>query len=130
MRLAHVVDPETGCWRWTAALTSRGYGETWDGATVVLAHRASYEKHKGAISDGLCLDHLCRNRACINPDHLEPVTVAENNRRGKNVKLNWEKVCAIRARADEPNWSLALEFGVARPTISNILSRRIWREAS
>lgn len=69
------------CWIWTAA-TTKGYGVFWDGSAVVYAHRWSYEHHVGPIPDGLVLDHLCRIPACVNPTHLEPVTLAENTERG------------------------------------------------
>lgn len=70
-----------GCWLWTAALIT-GYGSFWDGVRTVLAHRWSWEAANGAIPEGLVLDHLCRNRRCVNPDHLEPVTAPENTLRG------------------------------------------------
>jgi hypothetical protein len=76
-----------GCWLWTGS-KSTGYGLFAVGSTLdesrrkVRAHRWSYEALKGAIPAGLDLDHLCRVRACVNPDHLEPVTRGENARRG------------------------------------------------
>lgn len=74
-----------GCWLWTASLNHYGYGQFRDGSTVSRAHRLAYVEANGSIPDGLQLDqldHLCRNRACVNPDHLEPVTQRTNNRRG------------------------------------------------
>ena len=70
------------CWEWTGAVTSRGYGEIHDDGHMRQAHRVVYELLVGPILDGLDLDHLCRNRRCVNPDHLQPVTHRENMRRG------------------------------------------------
>lgn len=68
------------CWDWTGGLDRDGYGQFWDGRTV-HAYRYGYEVFKGAIPSGMQLDHLCRNKKCVRPDHLEPVTVGENKRR-------------------------------------------------
>lgn len=71
----------SGCWEWTARLNACGYGTVkWNGKSW-LAHRAAYTLAVGTIPDGMELDHLCRNRACINPDHLEPVTHKQNMER-------------------------------------------------
>lgn len=74
--------PESGCWLWLDQDNSSGYGVYWDGMRGWLAHRFSYEHFVGPIPEGLGLDHLCRVRCCVNPTHLEPVTIQENIRRG------------------------------------------------
>lgn len=74
--------PLAGCWLWMGCC-SNGYGHMRRQKRCVLAHRFSYELHKGPIPEGLELDHLCRIPSCVNPDHLEPVTSAENTRRGR-----------------------------------------------
>jgi hypothetical protein len=74
------------CWLWLAYTNSDGYGlfAIWeDGHThTERAHVVAWGVTRGAVPDGLVLDHLCRIRSCVNPDHLEPVTNAENIRRG------------------------------------------------
>lgn len=73
-----------GCWEWPGAKTGNGYGVIGRGRRGegnVLVHRAAYEELVGPIPEGQHLDHLCRNKACLRPAHLEPVSQAENNRR-------------------------------------------------
>lgn len=81
--LARVEQTELGCWEWHGARNDRGYGQLRVDGRVQSTHRLSYEIHVGPIPDGLQLDHLCRNRCCCNPQHLEPVTPAVNTRRGE-----------------------------------------------
>ena len=78
------VDLNTGCWNWTAHINRDGYGMIRVSREHGLgsSHRVSYKLFRGVIPEGLELDHLCRNRACCNPEHLEPVTKRENQRRG------------------------------------------------
>lgn len=79
---------DSGCIEWIAGLYRNGYGHfhttqtPTEKARDVYAHRWSYEHHVGPIPEGLSIDHLCRNRRCINPEHLEPVTHRENTLRG------------------------------------------------
>jgi hypothetical protein len=76
------AEPMSGCWLWLAGCYTNSYGMFWDGEREVRAHRFAYERYRGPISAGLQLDHLCRVKVCVNPSHLEPVTLRENVRRG------------------------------------------------
>ncbi len=75
-------EPNSGCWLWLGSLTHNGYGSIWANGRLKRAPRVSYELHVGIIPHGLEIDHLCRVRCCVNPDHLEAVTRKENARRG------------------------------------------------
>ena len=81
--------PDLGpCWEWTASLEGNGYGHFWSGSRsdgsrkVVSSYRWAYEHLVAPVADGLELDHLCRNRPCVRPSHIEPVTHRENVLRG------------------------------------------------
>jgi hypothetical protein len=123
------IDPDTGCWIWTRYINPRGYGRLVRGGEQ-LAHRVLYRFHRGEIPDGLDLDHLCRNRACVNPDHLEPVTIRENNRRGALTKLTAEKVRQIRDLCSQ-GWlqtDIAAAYGVTPQAIYRVKTRQCWKD--
>ena len=67
-----------GCWPWTQSVGSHGYGQTWDGTTVRLAHRVAWTLTYGPIPDELTVDHICRNRRCCNVEHLRLLTNVDN----------------------------------------------------
>lgn len=77
-----IPEPNTGCWLWLMAICADGYGRISIERRSRLAHRASWEAHRGVIPTGLVIDHVCRNRACVNPDHLRVTTIGDNVRCG------------------------------------------------
>lgn len=86
-RFWNKVNKTDTCWLWTAAVNKpdpNGYGMFWNGERLVTAHRLAYIDAVGSIPDGADLDHLCRVRRCVRPDHLEPVSRSENLIRGIN----------------------------------------------
>lgn len=126
----YVLNKETGCWDWIASKNQDGYGQFKLNSKMLKAHRVSYHNFKGPIPEGLQLDHLCSNRSCINPDHLEPVTQAVNNRRGDLAKLTQAQVDEIRLKYSTGNYSqtvLGEEYRVSRPLIGNIVRNEIWK---
>ena len=109
-RLGELISPEpnTGCWLWLGCFSDTGYGSLYYAGRNQNAHRLVYEHFIGPVPTGLHLDHLCRVRGCVNPEHLEPVTCRENLRRGthRNVsaEINASKTHCIRGHAfDETN---------------------------
>lgn len=87
VRVNAKIDFTGPCWLWTASKTGNGYGKIWWTAEqrLVPAHRVVYELLVGPIPDGMELDHLCRTPACVNPEHLEPVSHRINMLRGLTV---------------------------------------------
>lgn len=79
------VKKTSSCWFWTGA-NSNGYGLWNNSGKLLSVHRLSYEQHVGEIAEGMEIDHLCKNRNCVNPEHLEAVTHLTNTERGSNYK--------------------------------------------
>lgn len=81
-RIKGRIEPDvTGCWLWTGRLDRDGYGRVQMGDRDAMAHRVVRKLLAGPLSTGLQIDHLCRVRNCVNPEHLEEVTTQENSRR-------------------------------------------------
>lgn len=131
----------TPCWIWKRTRSRKGYGMVWDKQRnrLGMAHRVVYEQEGGTIPDGLQLDHLCQQRACVNPEHLEPVTQAVNQQRGANARLTREQADEIRRRgrvgmegrrqgrqSGESLAALAREFGVSHPVVTGIVRGHLW----
>ena len=93
-RLESKLDKSGECWMWTGAKRPNGYGAIgMPRGGVESVHRVSYEIYVGPIPDEHHIDHLCRNRGCANPAHLEPVTQAENNRRAGAARRSNQTHC-------------------------------------
>lgn len=131
----------SGCWLWSGAMERHGYGRLFgsDGH-IQSAHRASWEIHNGPIADGLCVCHRCDTPACVNPSHLflgsqrENIQDASRKRRTPlgerqgHSKLKNAEVLEIRrlAASGEKQKDIGRRFGIAQPTVSEIVARRRW----
>ena len=94
------IDLETGCWVWTGAVQSNGYGrfrENGRGSKVLMAHRFAYEALVGPIPAGWDLDHKCRNRACVNPKHHTPMPHRDNAWRANSLRFHQMEPDALTA---------------------------------
>lgn len=89
-----VAKADGQCWEWRGAKTNQGYGTFARTHGTRVAHRISWELTRGPIPDGLTIDHLCRNRGCVNPSHLEPVTNRENVLRGEGITAHLARTTA------------------------------------
>jgi hypothetical protein len=116
----------TPCWIWQRAMDGNGYGSTY----TEKAHRMMYRRYVGAIPTGLDLDHLCRQRACVNPAHLEPVTRAVNTQRGVRAKLSQSEVDEIRVRwaTGETQTDIARRFKISSRHTSGIVRGVNWAD--
>jgi hypothetical protein len=121
-RFLSYIDINNECWEWQGKKNHLGYGRFKIGRKSFGAHRVSYELFIGQIAEGLELDHTCRVRHCVNPNHLEPVSHAENMRRAfafihanKDHEPEWKHlkqgricgICRSRSRKKNNNWKVA-----------------------
>jgi hypothetical protein len=119
---------ETPCWIWTGSLTPKGYGQMSGGRR---AHKVFFERECGPVPEGLQLDHLCHQRACVRPDHQEPVTGAINVRRGDRTPLTARDVRSIRTfvALGMSQAKTAALYSIGQPAVSRIVNRRRWSDA-
>ena len=135
MRAKVRVDYETDCWNWVGATAGNGYPKfrrpaKWYGRREVEpAHRGMYEIYFGPVDSSLHLDHLCRNKKCVNPYHLEPVTHAENIRRGNTAKLRNSQVRSIKEMLRNGVYitEISNKLGVSYNCIRDIKYGRTWK---
>lgn len=125
------VNEETGCWEWQATRNKLGYGRVSIDGKNILAHRAMYELLVGPIPDGKSLHHKCFNPRCCNPDHLLPMTHAENRQQADVAIFTPEKVRLIRRAFGMKNFKMgtrrvASKLGVKRHVVHDILRGKSW----
>jgi HNH endonuclease len=130
-------EPYSGCWIWTAAVDRTGYGVIGLGTRkdgIGRAHRVSYQLFKGEIPKGMFVTHSCDTPLCVNPEHLNVATHADNMiemvNRGRSLtgprKLKASDVREIRSSHDK-NVDLAKRFSVDPSTISYVRRNHTWR---
>lgn len=123
-----VTIDDNGCWLWIGAKNSAGYAvalrKPKTTSLHIRMHRKSYELYKGEIPEGLVIDHLCRVRHCINPDHLEPVTIKENTLRSPLVNKKHDKFC-LHGHEYTPETTFMRKTGIRNcRTCKNISGRK------
>lgn len=123
------VDKTQTCWLWTGSGTPTGYGQIGVNGRKQYVHRYAYELLVGPIPEGLTIDHLCRNPPCVNPSHMEPVTQAENTRRGVPTKADCD-VCGRRVGSSVLGRHRATHFAEKKPPKPSVRRRVICSSCS
>lgn len=136
-RIGYVIDPQRECWIWTGAVARNGYGRVGvpGDRRTVQAHVLYYAR-AGKVKRTRDLDHTCRRRYCVNPDHLELVSRSENSWRGAKAKLTRAAVAEIREAAARRTGSsvrafavpMAKKYGVREHTIRQVVMGIRWRD--
>lgn len=131
-QLVKIGDPDD-CWQWIGSINKRtGYGKKQYKGVTCLAHIWMWEMLFGPIPDGKVINHLCSNRSCVNPHHLEVVNQAENCRHGNGAKLTKEDVIEIKSVVFDLKAGgrklLAEQYGVTPGLISDIKYGRAWAD--
>lgn len=127
------IDPSTHCWNWQGSLNQGGYGTICREGVTSSSHRYFYTKRFGKIPAGLTIDHLCRNTKCVNPEHLEAVTIGENIRRSPVLtKLTEKNVRSIKRLLNlrVKRKTIANSFGVSLGAIAGIKEGRSWADVT
>jgi hypothetical protein len=122
------VDASASCWAWTASTKGNGYGQVKhrDRKSPLFAHRAAYEMLVGEIPEGMTLDHLCKNTLCVNPDHLEVVTMKVNVLRSTSpTAINATKTHCVRGHEFTPENLLGGSLGRSCKTCHRERMRRV-----
>lgn len=120
------------CWIWNGYVDKYGYGMVKIDGAKIGAHRVTFALFNEDLIDGMHVDHLCRNRACCNPNHLEQVTPVVNTRRGSVAVLTVEVVANVKAFLIHGYSvvSLARMYGVSAKTIANVAAGRTWKDVA
>jgi hypothetical protein len=118
----------TPCWIWRGGFFRTGYGRIAVGQRKArVAHRVYYERFKGAVPDGMMLDHLCEVKSCVNPGHLEAVSAAENTRRGGVTRFTVDDIAAIRTSTLDAG-ELAARYSTSVKYIQDLRRGKGWKD--
>lgn len=132
-KLVEIGQSPGDCWEWIGTINHKtGYGKKTFAGKDYLAHRWVFEMLQGPIPEDKVINHICSNRACVNPHHLEVVSQTENCRKRKCTFLTEQQVRVIKRAKENKQWGdgkrLAEEFGVTSATIHDIWNGRSWAE--